>query len=509
MRNVPEGVLDLWRRKGFKVDAKVSVYDGTSWVDLDTWQNKKWLYYISIEDDIDRDVIEATVRLASSEGNFSISPFVYEDTPLQVWRKIKIEACLLPTGTWTNIFEGYIDSIEVTQDEITVRCRDYGALLIDTFIEEERTYGTDNGTAVEGEMQKILDDNLGSGVVSLYVPSSPNWYVKKWKQEKKSVMEALRDLTDQIGWLIRYKWDSSTNQWRLTLWQPQRSNSTPSLILSDTNFFSIKRLGIEVARIRNKVSVKYIDASTATLASYTAQDDTSISTYGKRYMEINCGKTSNIDTSSEAQTLANNILADLKDPKLELEIELPFAPFFEIGDCIQVKKNLLLNSDQTLYIDSISHEITNENATTTLKLSGTAKYGQKKWLQIESRVIPDPLQICDLIFNGVFSTTSTTYVDIPNSAFRFTWETGKIVFEITTVGSAVPVGSIRLVKINNDGSLAQIFEREIGGIPLQYKVIKASGLLEYGSLYKFQCYAYHNYSVRVHSIKIKKYEPRA
>ncbi len=507
MRNVPEGVLNLWRRKGFKVDAKVSVYDGTSWVDLDTWQNKKWLYYISIEDDIDRDVIEATVRLASSEGNFSISPFVYEDTPLQVWRKIKIEACLLPTGTWINIFEGYIDSIEVTQDEITVRCRDYGALLIDTFIEEERTYGTDNGTAVEGEMQKILNDNLGTGVVSLYTPISPNWYVKKWKQEKKSVMEALRDLADQIGWFLRYKWDNSTSQWRLTFWQPQRSNTTPVITLTDTNFLEIKRLGIDVAGIRNKVEVSYI--SDSDIQKYTVQDDTSIAKYGKRYLGINCGKTSNIDTVTEAQTLANNILADLKDPKLELEIELPFAPFLEIGDCIQVKKNLLLNSDQTLYIDSISHEITNESATTTLKLSGTAKYGQKKWLQVENRVIPGPLQMRDLIFSGEFSTTSTTYVDIPNSAFRFTWETGKTVFEITTDGSEVPVGRIRLVKINDDGSLTQIFEQVIGGLPLDYKVTKASGLLEYGSLYKFQCYAYRNYTVRVRSIKIKKYEPRA
>jgi len=502
MRNVPEGVLDLWRRKGFKVDAKVSVYDGTSWVDLDTWQNKKWLYYISIEDDIDRDVIEATVRLASSEGNFSISPFVYEDTPLQVWRKIKIEACLLPTGTWTNIFEGYIDSIEVTQDEITVRCRDYGALLIDTFIEEERTYGTDNGTAVEGEMQKILDDNLGSGVVSLYVPSSPNWYVKKWKQEKKSVMEALRDLTDQIGWLIRYKWDSSTNQWRLTLWQPQRSNSTPSLILSDTNFFSIKRLGIEVARIRNKVSVKYIDASTATLASYTAQDDTSISTYGKRYMEINCGKTSNIDTSSEAQTLANNVLADLKDHKVELEIEVPFAPFLEIGDCIQLKKNLLLHSDQTVYVDSISHDISVDSATSTLKLSGTAKYGTRRWLQIENRVHPEPIEIRSTIFNGSFLWDHPhIWEDVPNSNFRCVWDSGEVLFEVTFSG----VGFLRFVKVNNDGSLTEILRRSIAECR-EYDIWRVKAFLERDALYKFQVRGYDFFGIDINTIRLIRYE---
>ena len=512
MRSVSEGLLNLWKNKGFKVDTKVSVYDGSSWRDLNAWQNKRWLYSISLEDSIEDNIIEATIKLAPVEGKYTISPFVYPDSPLQVWRKIKIEVCLLPSTTWINIFEGYIDSIEITQEEITIRCRDLGALLIDTFIEAVRVYGTDNGTAVEGEMQKILHDNLGTGVISLYTPISPNWYVKKWEQEQKSVMEALRDLADQIGWFIRYKWDNSTSQWRLTFWPPQRSNTTPVITLTDTNFFEIKRLGIDVAGTRNKVEVSYI--SDSDMQKYTVQDDTSIAKYGKRYLGINCSKTSNINTNTEAQTLANNILADLKDPKLELEIELPFAPFFEIGDCIQVKKNLLLNSDQTLYIDSISHEITNENATTTLKLSGTAKYGQKKWLQIENRVIPDPLQMRDLIFDGEFSTTSTTYVDIPNSAFRFTWGTGKIVFEITTNGSElkVSVGRIRLVKINDesmDGSLTQIFEQAIGGLPLDYNVIKASGLLEYGSLYKFQCYAYHNYSVWVRSIKIKKYGPRA
>src|SRR5690606_38013056 len=82
--------------------------------------------------------------------------------------------------------------------------------LVDTFIETQQVYGSSDGMAVETVMQAILDDN--STGVTLYTPSSPGWMLKEFVQAKQPVLDALRQLADQIGWDARYRRREATSR---------------------------------------------------------------------------------------------------------------------------------------------------------------------------------------------------------------------------------------------------------------------------------------------------------
>lgn len=92
-------------------------------------------------------------------------------------------------------------------------------------------------TSIESVMQLIMDDNTvnaGLGSIALYTPVSPNWQVRAFRQDRKKLLEALRDLALQIGWEVRYRYDS-TDAHRLTFFRPPRMVSA-SLGASATGF---------------------------------------------------------------------------------------------------------------------------------------------------------------------------------------------------------------------------------------------------------------------------------
>lgn len=390
MRAYTSNILSAWKKGRIKPTLIVSVYDGSKWIDLTSYYSKDYVISATINDDIDTNVMDAEVHFTPNSYNFSVSPFVYSNSPLQLYRKIKIEVKINPSSSTVNIFEGYIDAISVGTDSIKVQCRDYGALLIDRYIEEEREYGNDNGSPLETEMQKILDDNLGTDVVTLYTPVSPNWYVKKWKQEKVSLMEALQKLADQIGWCVRYRY--SNNQWRLTLYEPNRSLSNPSLILDDENILEFSELSQDIADVRNYIRIRYL--SNNQIKSYDAYDSDSIALYGRRYMEVSEGKTSNIDTEQEAQRMAQAILNDLKEPKYHFSVLIPFFPYIELYDVIQFTKGINYTSDMIFSVVSLTHDISPEYLKTELKLSGKPCGQFKKWLVLDNRIEgPQPIDV--------------------------------------------------------------------------------------------------------------------
>lgn len=135
-------------------------------------------------------------------------------------------------------------------------------------------------------MQKILNDNLGSGVITLYTPTSPGWNVKKWKQDRVSIMEALTNLADQIGWVIRYKWDNSTSQWRLTFYNVNRTSPSVNFTFDPLQIKNVNSLSLDIAGIRNVIQVVYYTSPTSPPQTVQISDSTSISKYGRRFMEI-------------------------------------------------------------------------------------------------------------------------------------------------------------------------------------------------------------------------------
>lgn len=247
-----------------------------------------------------------------------------------------------------------------------------------------------SGENVETVMQKILTDN-GTGV-TLSTPSSPGWLIRAFHQERKSVWDAIRELATQIGWDLRYKWSGSA--FVLTFVAPDRATTTALRTFSTTDVISWSSAKITVENIRNAVQVWFSDSQdrdasgVAKRKKVSVTDSTSIATYGRRWMEIQEGSTSNIDSTSEATTFANAALADLATPNFEGEPTLQFFPFVELNDYYEfVADGLRFTSNQKLAVVGYEHSIDEAGAKTTLRLRGKPSAGLIRWLRADG-VVP-------------------------------------------------------------------------------------------------------------------------
>jgi hypothetical protein len=251
---------------------------------------------------------------------------------------------------------------------------------------------TVTGTNVETVIQQILNDNMSSAP-TLTTPVSPSWLVRYYKQSRTGVWLAISALVDQIGWDLRYKFNAGLGDYRLELNDVPRSKTTPDREFRPDERFRLSRLETKLEGIRNVVRVIFRDSQDLDPSLIPRRkvvevtDSISISRYGRRFMEVGEGKTSNIDTTSEATTFANVMLADLKDPVAELEVEMPFFPFVELGDLYRFKADGVHSDvDQDLAVVAYTHTMTSgekPRATTTITCRGKPSGGYRRWLAFD------------------------------------------------------------------------------------------------------------------------------
>jgi len=191
-------------------------------------------------------------------------------------------------------------------------------------------------------MQQILNDNLGTGTIVLYTPVNPGWMIKKYRQSKVNLLDALNALASQIGYSVRYKYDSTASVWKLTFYCPDRDKTTSDYTFDGNHILNVSNVSLDIAGIRNVIRIYYglVDEEHPEKRQYVQKTDIdSIALYGRKYMEIAEGSTSHIDEYVEAENLANIALKDLKDPKANIQVEIPFFPFVELGDLYTFKGN--------------------------------------------------------------------------------------------------------------------------------------------------------------------------
>lgn len=381
---------------GYQSRVRVQIKDsGGTFRDYSTLEGIDWILNAEWNEDIDQPVATARLTLALNHYDLSLSPLMGGKLSgyVDIGREVKVEVATLPkdvaptASDWLLVFHGYADQIGWGDRTLAVDCSDLGSKLQDTFIEVERTYSSASGTAVQTVMQSILDDNLGAGVVTLYTPTSPGWMIKAFIQRRENVLDALTTLAAQIGWVVRYKWDAGTSAFRLTLYSPDRAKTAIDRTIGPSTYLDVKQLVSSKANVRNAVQVIYSDSADLDTAgvpkrkTVTITDTASITKYGRQWMEIAEGASSQIDTSVEASKMANAALADLKDPKAEQEIELHLFPHAEVGDLYRFTANgVHYSADQDLAVVSISHSVSPTEARTSVVTRGTLSGPRSFWL---------------------------------------------------------------------------------------------------------------------------------
>jgi hypothetical protein len=397
----------LLSTKHFAVWPKVEI-DKTgagSFQDMGSLEGWDWVKSIEFRESIDDAMPSGTLVLHREIGALSVAPLMTGskiNTPsgsyaplLDVGRRIKISVAMTPQGTrpssgdYQLILDGEIDDLDEgggRSSTVTVRFRGKAAAIADRFIETTAVYGSSVGVALQTVIQQILDANLGGGVVTLYTPSSPGWSLHAYQQMKEPTLDAVRKLVQQIGWDLRYKWRSGTAQFELTLYQPDRSKVVPDRSFTGDEYYDLARVALSRKSVRNAIRVVWTDAATGARTSTIVTDATSITDYGRRYMEVAEDAASNIDSTTEATSMANAILADLKEPTVEAEAVLPLFYAVELGDLYRFAANgAQFDSQQDLAVVAYSHRMTEKEARTSLSLRGKPSGGYKRWLAMEAR----------------------------------------------------------------------------------------------------------------------------
>lgn len=309
-------------------------------------------------------------------------------------QEVRIYTATIPdadsmTPEWRQMFHGVIQDIDLTDNKgkakITARDKIVD-LLMYRWNEADTTYGSSGGTNLETVMQNILTAVLVGDAPTLYVPTSPGFAIVEYDLEPKSLMEAMRQLFLLIGWDCRPKWRSGTGQFELTLYDPDRTNTTAAWTFSADQYRTFDSFGVGVEHIRNVIDVWYYDGSTASgtdkqLSKYQASDATSITAYGRRWMELTEDPAKGINTAGEAQTLAESILSDLKDPEATFGIQVGYFPFAELNDLFAFEpENQRFTSQQKLATYAYRHAVSASGfAATYLTCTGKPKSGMAVW----------------------------------------------------------------------------------------------------------------------------------
>lgn len=376
-----------------------------AWVDMTSLVGSNWVDSVQWSDNVDDPSAAATVTLKRAQQYYSLSPLV--DNVLNTggvlcypFRKIRISVGNAPDGQkpaatdYAVVFRGRISKVRWGDDKLELSCRDHICDLVDTWIEQIMTYSSTSGTLAELIMQQILSDNAvhlpqafslysanGTTGTPFNAGDSPAWYVKQWSQQLMPIYTALNVIAQQIGWLLKMKYNTSAADFVLTWFDPLRGNTTPVWTFTGANYFTLQDVSLDIAEIRNVIRVVYY-TQTDVPAFIDVNDGTSVSTFGRRFMQIANEASSNIDSSVEATKMADGALSDLAQPTMSHSAEMPLFWPVEICDMYLFKANgAHYSTDQTLGVISYQHTLDKGSARTTLQMRGKASGGVNSWYE--------------------------------------------------------------------------------------------------------------------------------
>lgn len=243
----------------------------------------------------------------------------------------------------------------------------------------------------------VFGDSTSPGDIEVYQPSSPGWNLNVFQVKRESVWNAMQQLAQQIGWDLRWKWDPVEAAFRLHLYDPNRSKTTPDRVLS----FGLEVRGyddvsLDIANVRNVVRVVYSDSASLDAQNRARRrwvqvtDSTSLARFGRRFMEVAESSSSSIDSSGEATTMANAMLSDLASPVADVGVRLGFFPWIELTDLLGLPADgRRFTSQQNLAVTSYDHEWSEGRGSTKVAVRGKPSSGWYRWARISGAQQPD------------------------------------------------------------------------------------------------------------------------
>lgn len=220
------------------------------------------------------------------------------------------------------------------------------------------------------------------------VGQAPGFVVRPFTQSGESLLTALQTLADLIGWSMRYRWDNTSGQFRLNLYDPARTSTSIAQTIGPNKYRAIEQFERDGDGIRNKIEVRYYDQSVssdpnsnAPPMSVVVSNAESVASYGPLYAAVAEGQGAQINTSAEATTMANAILSDLAQPPINTQMQTELFWWPQLTDVLALSKdNLHFDSDLVAAVNSIQHDFKQGgDSTTTLGLRQKPSSGHARW----------------------------------------------------------------------------------------------------------------------------------
>ena len=408
-----------------------------AWVDLSDWNGIDYVRSVRYGETVDQPAWTAVVSLSLWDRDLpetSTSPLMANSLVntagvlCRPYRKIRISTATVPQGdpkpaTYNEVFLGRIDSYRLSGGTLELSCRDQAGDLMDRFIRVEQWYGSDTpttATANEAQeiIQNLIDDHYNtasdiSGTASapranklsarttdgapyqLYsangtaatpwsaaVGTDTGWSIRYFLANKSPLWQWLQTITDQIGYRLRFRWHegSGIDAFVLVLEEPDRTSPSSSITLDPTlGQCRVTGIANSAQNVRNLWRVGYAKDGGAA-DSVTATNAASVTKYGERYAEVNEDASSQIDSSTEAQAMADAFLADTKEPTATVGVTMPYAWYLQTNDLVTVNADdIHFDSAQTLTLVSRQNMIQQGGAATSeLTLQGTLETGRTR-----------------------------------------------------------------------------------------------------------------------------------
>lgn len=353
-----------------------------------------WVDEVTVREDQDQFSAQATVTLFrevddGAGGSTSLAPMVEATDAITAGRDVRIDVAVIAqgdsvaAGDWQTLFVGQIDRVRWGggDSRLIIEARDEGGVLLDTWIESVTDYGDDSTPEdMEAVIQEIIDNNVAG--VTITTPTSPSFGIVQFNQQRMSVAQATRQVTDLIAADFRYR-HSSGSTFLPTLTIPDRTKTTPDFTLTAADYFAVSDMELGTHGIRNAVEVIYDEDGN----SGTAVVTNSISEYRRRYMLIDASEDPQITTSTLAATLATNVASDLAQPLATQVVECAFYWPVELGDLPQFSANgIHYTSDQNMAVTGFEHRFSSSGpATTVMRVRGRPSGGTARWIEAERR----------------------------------------------------------------------------------------------------------------------------
>lgn len=453
-----------------------------TWTNLSDLAGGDWVLSIGADgENPDQPATGFSFSLVHTEGDSlspgdSSSPHNYdvalEFRPLiHPGRDVEISVAVIASGTpisgdWKPWLRGKIEDVDWPGAEVVASCLTLDGVLVQTQIEAEEEYPLDS---VEDTIQALLDRWMGAGVVPLRVIGTPGWNVATNTYPTGSLGDQLLTLAQENGWDLRYRWSSSASDFRLTLYEPPRDKTTPDLTLTAAQVYDVPGLQESRKYVRNAFTVSYRDAGTGLRDEETGEEPDSIDEYGRQFMLIVEADESAIDSAARAAALIDFAKHDLAFPPAEGRYSIPFIPWLELGDLIEVEADgQHFDFDATFGVTGLAHQVSGESgAATTFEGRGGGPVGQTLgWFRRSVRRVAEDFEV-DAVPS--IDEDDGTFFLYPNRRIA----AAAVYYTVTTDGTepADPLGPSEVG--GPVGSLSTADEISLGTLTVDGQVIRA------------------------------------